>query len=87
MRSMSGRAIESVEADLERLPMPSDEELDARWRELYGAERPRRMYGELLIGVLPYRLQERALGDSNLRPGACSASSPETRTSGARSTR
>jgi len=62
MRSMSRRAIESVEVELEQLPTLSSEELDARWRELYGAERPRRIYGELLIGVLAYRLQERALG-------------------------
>jgi len=62
MRAISRKEIDGVEAELERLPRLSTDELDTRWRELYGTERPRRIYGELLIGVLGYRLQEKALG-------------------------
>ena len=62
MRATSHRGIESLEAELERLPTLSSHQLDILWRELFDTERPRRLYGELLIGVLAYRLQEKALG-------------------------
>jgi hypothetical protein len=62
MRAISHKAIEGVEAELERLPTLGSQQLDVRWRELYGSERPRRIYGELLISILAYRLQEKALG-------------------------
>jgi hypothetical protein len=48
--------------EIERLAALSREQLDERWRELFGSERPRRLYGALLVGVLAYRLQERTLG-------------------------
>ena len=62
MRAISRKDIDGVEAELERLPRLNRDQVDARWRELLGTERPRRIYGELLIGVLAYRLQEKALG-------------------------
>jgi hypothetical protein len=59
---MLRRAIESHEAELEGLLALSSQQLDAYWRELCGTERPRRIYAGLLVGVLAYRLQEKALG-------------------------
>jgi len=53
---------EKLATEIERLRALSGEQLDQRWRELFGAERPRRLYGALLVGVLAYRLQERTLG-------------------------
>jgi hypothetical protein len=54
--------IERIEAELELLPKLSAKQLDERWRELFGPARPQRLYGPLLIGVLAYRLQEKAFG-------------------------
>jgi hypothetical protein len=49
-------------AELERLPRLNSQQLAERWRELFGSKQPHRIYGELLVGVLAYRLQEKVLG-------------------------
>jgi hypothetical protein len=54
--------IAQVEAELELLSQLSAKQLDERWRELYGTARPQRLYGALLVGLLAYRLQEKAYG-------------------------
>ena len=62
MRTISRTEIERVEAAIELLPRLNAQQLDERWQELYGTARPQRLYGGLLIGVLAYRLQEKAFG-------------------------
>jgi hypothetical protein len=62
MRVAPRSEIERIEAELELLPKLSARQLDERWRELFGTPRPPRLYGPLLIGVLAYRLQEKAFG-------------------------
>jgi len=62
MGAIARSAIERIEAEIELLPSLSAKQLDERWRELYGTERPPRLYGALLIGILAYRLQEKTLG-------------------------
>jgi hypothetical protein len=62
MRVVPRSEIERIEAELELLPKLSATQLDERWRELFGTARPPRLYGSLLIGVLAYRLQEKAFG-------------------------
>jgi len=62
MRVVPRSEIERIEAELELLPKLSAKQLDERWRELFGTVRPPRLYGPLLIGVLAYRLQEKAFG-------------------------
>jgi hypothetical protein len=62
MRVVPRNEIERIEAELELLPKLSAKRLDERWRELFGTARPPRLYGSLLIGVLAYRLQEKAFG-------------------------
>jgi len=54
--------IESVSVRVESLRILGPEELDQTWRALFGSERPRRVYGDLLIKALGYRLQEKAFG-------------------------
>jgi DUF2924 family protein len=49
-------------AQIENLRNLGSEELDQTWRALFGSERPRRVCGDLLIKVLGYRLQEKAIG-------------------------
>ncbi len=61
-RCLAPRQIENLATEIERLRTLTGKQLDERWRELFGSERPRRLYGELLIGVLAYRLQEKAAG-------------------------
>jgi DUF2924 family protein len=51
-----------VLAEIEGLKTLDRERLNQRWRELFAAERPPRVCGELLIKALAYRLQEKALG-------------------------
>jgi Protein of unknown function (DUF2924) len=62
MRVVPRSEIERIEAELELLPKLSAKQLDERRRELFGTARPPRLYGPLLIGVLAYRLQEKAFG-------------------------
>jgi hypothetical protein len=62
MRIAPRSEFERIEAELELLPKLSAKQLDERWRELFGTPRPPRLYGPLLIGVLAYRLQEKAFG-------------------------
>jgi Protein of unknown function (DUF2924) len=62
MRIATRSEIERVEAELELLPKLNAGQLDNRWRELFGTARPPRLYGPLLLGVLAYRLQEKAFG-------------------------
>jgi hypothetical protein len=66
MRVVPRNEIERIEAELELLPKLSAKRLDERWRELFGTARPPRRYGSLLIGVLAYRLQEKAF--SGIKP-------------------
>jgi Protein of unknown function (DUF2924) len=62
MRVALRSEIERIEAELELLPKLAAAQLDERWRELFGTASPRRLYGSLLVGVLAYRLQEKAFG-------------------------
>jgi hypothetical protein len=59
-RSLSN--IEDLSAQIENLRTLGSEELDQTWRDLFAAERPPRVCGELLIKALAYRLQEKTLG-------------------------
>jgi hypothetical protein len=70
MHKQSPGDLEKIEAELELLPTLSAKQLDERWRELFGAARPRRLYGPLLIGVLAHRLQEKPSAGLNPRPVA-----------------
>src|SRR6266478_5277450 len=54
--------IEGLSAQIGNLGNLGPEELDQTWRALFGSERPRRVYGDLLIKALGYRLQEKAFG-------------------------
>ena len=54
--------IEGLPARIENLRTLGPEELDQTWRALFGADRPRRVCGDLLIKALGYRLQEEAIG-------------------------
>jgi DUF2924 family protein len=65
-RMLAQGELQSLSAEIERLQTLNTEQLDERWRELFGAARPRRIYGALLIGALAYRLQEKVVG--GLRP-------------------
>jgi hypothetical protein len=62
MRIALRSEIERIEAEIEILPTLNARQLDERWRELFGGERPPRLYGPLLVGVLAYRIQEQAFG-------------------------
>jgi hypothetical protein len=68
-RALSPTELDKLSAQIEALRTLDPQELDRRWRALFGSERPRRLYGELLIGALAYRLQEHALG--GLKPATC----------------
>jgi Protein of unknown function (DUF2924) len=52
----------SLSAEIDSLRTLTAKQLDECWRELFESQRPRRLYGGLLVGVLAYRLQEKALG-------------------------
>jgi DUF2924 family protein len=54
--------IEGLSAQIQNLGTLGSEELDQTWRALFGADRPRRICGDLLIKALGYRLQEKAIG-------------------------
>jgi len=54
--------IEGLSAQIENLRNLGPEGLDQSWRALFGADRPRRVCGDLLIKALGYRLQEKANG-------------------------
>jgi hypothetical protein len=54
--------IEGLSVRVENLRTLGPEKLDQTWRELFGSERPRRVYGDLLIKALGYRLQENTAG-------------------------
>jgi len=54
--------IEGLSAEVENLGTLGPEELDQTWRNLFGADRPRRVCGDLLIKALGYRLQEKTIG-------------------------
>lgn len=56
------RELKDLAAAIARLQTLDPTQLDDQWRELCGSARPRRIYGALLIGILAYRLQEKALG-------------------------
>ena len=53
---------EGLSAQIGNLGNLGSEELDQTWRVLFGSERPRRVYGDLLVKALGYRLQEKAIG-------------------------
>jgi len=53
---------EGLSAQIGNLGNLGSEELGQTWRVLFGSERPRRVYGDLLIRALGYRLQEKAFG-------------------------
>jgi hypothetical protein len=55
-------------AVLDGLSLLDSQELNARWKALYGSEPPDRLRRSLMIQALAYRLQEQALG--GLKP-AC----------------
>jgi hypothetical protein len=61
-RALSRIELDKLSAEIEGLRTLTPDELEQRWRGLFGRERPRRIYGALLIGALAYRLQENALG-------------------------
>jgi len=54
--------IEGLSAEIENLRTLGPEQLDQSWRDLFESDRPRRVYGDLLIKALGYRLQENAIG-------------------------
>src|SRR6266478_6362911 len=54
--------IEGLSVEIENLHTLRPEGLDQIWRARFGSERPRRVYGDLLIKALGYRLQEKAFG-------------------------
>jgi Protein of unknown function (DUF2924) len=54
--------IKGLGVALERLPRLDPEELNARWKALYGSDPPDRLRRPLMIQALAYRLQEQALG-------------------------
>jgi len=62
-------SLSDLSAEIENLGTLGPEELDQTWRALFGAERPRRVCGDLLIKALGYRLQEKAIG--GLKPSTC----------------
>jgi Protein of unknown function (DUF2924) len=49
-------------ASLDALPQLDSQELDARWKALYGSDPPERLRRPMMIQALAYRLQEQALG-------------------------
>ncbi len=49
-------------AALDALSLLDPEELNARWKALYGSDPPDRLRRPLMIQALAYRLQEQALG-------------------------
>jgi hypothetical protein len=51
-----------LSAQIKNLGKLGTEDLDQTWRALFGSERPRRVYGDLLIKALRYRLQEKTIG-------------------------
>src|SRR5580700_60078 len=51
-----------LEAQLERLPQMKREALRGLWKELFGGLPNQKLRREILIPILAYRLQERALG-------------------------
>ena len=53
--------IEGLSAQIENLGNLGRERLDQAWRDLFEADRPRRVCGDLLIKALGYRLQEKAI--------------------------
>jgi hypothetical protein len=54
--------IEGLSVQIENLTNLGPEELDQTWRELFESDRPRRVFGDLLIKALGHRLQEKAVG-------------------------
>jgi len=56
------RMKDSLDAQLERLPRLKTGELRALWGEMFGSSPHAKLRRELLIPILAYRLQERALG-------------------------
>ena len=70
--------IEGLSAQIENLGNLGREQLDQAWRDLFEADRPRRVCGDLLIKALGYRLQEKAIGGLNLPLAACSSAGAGT---------
>jgi len=61
-RSLLHSDSEKLVTEIEGLRKLTPEELDQRWRLLFGCERPNRICGSLLRQALAYRLQEKAAG-------------------------
>lgn len=61
-RVLSHGEAEKLVTEIEGLRTLSPQELDQRWRLLFGSERPNRVCGSLLTQALTYPLQEKALG-------------------------
>ena len=53
---------EDLSDEIAGLKALSREQLQARWRELYRIETPRKISRDLLIRAIAYRLQENAYG-------------------------
>ena len=72
----------ALAAALDALSLLDPQELDARWKALYGSDPPDRLRRSLMIQALAYRLQEQGL--SGLKPATrrllrSVAGDPETR--------
>ena len=59
---------DQLNRELTLLPLQPEEDLRARWRELYQSDPPQRFGREFLARAIAYRLQEQALGA--LKPAA-----------------
>ncbi|MDO8432459.1 MAG: DUF2924 domain-containing protein [Candidatus Binatus sp.] len=60
------QSAEDLSAEIAGLTALSREQLQARWRELYRTETPRKIGLDLLIRAIAYRLQENAYGGLKL---------------------
>jgi hypothetical protein len=70
--------IEGLSSQIENLRTFGPEEFDQTWRDLFEADRPRRVCGDLLIKPLGYRLQEKRSAASNLPLAAYSSAGAGT---------
>lgn len=62
---------------LDAISLLDPEELNARWKALYGSDPPDRLRRPVMIQALAYRLQEQALG--GLKPAPLAASCEASR--------
>jgi DUF2924 family protein len=69
-RMVSDVKSEKLAQELKDLEAQTDDKLKDRWRGLYGTKPPPKIHRSLLIAAVAHRMQENALGASNLRSGA-----------------